>query len=79
MRLKYRVYMRPYLIKIKNVLANFGSENQFKVETFISLQQKLISLEKSYHFWQTHPFLNEGKVKFLQIKRDSIRQKYEKR
>ena len=25
------------------------------------------------------PFLNEGKVKFLQIKQDPIRQKHEKR
>ena len=30
--LKYRVYLRFYLIKIKSVLANFGSEKQVKVK-----------------------------------------------
>ena len=28
----YRVYLRFYLIKIKNVSANFSSEKQFKVK-----------------------------------------------
>ena len=30
--LKLRVYLRFYLIKIKTVLANFGSEKQFKIK-----------------------------------------------
>ena len=30
--LKLRVHLRFYLIKIKTVLANFGSEKQFKVK-----------------------------------------------
>ena len=68
------------MIKLKTVLATFGLENQFKAKKkLISLQQKLISLKKNNGYWQTHPFLNEGKVKFLQIKQDTMRQKYERR
>ena len=64
------------MIKIKSVLANFGSKKQFKVKKAYSLQQKLISFGKNDHFWQ---FLNEGKVKLLKIKQDTIRQKHKKR
>ena len=64
------------MIKIKSVLAIFGSEKQFKVEKkLISVQQKLID------FWQTHPFSMKIRLNFFKlnktpwdknIKRDSV-------
>ena len=59
------------MIKIKSVLANFDSEKPFKVKKayFITREIDLIG----------EPFLNESKVKFLQIKQDTVRQKHEKR
>ena len=67
------------MIKIKTVLANFGSEKQFKVKKayFITTAIDLIGEKQS--FLENTPFLNEGKVKFLQIRQDVIRQKHEKR
>ena len=41
---------------------------------------KIDLIVEKNHFLQTDgPFLNEGKVKFLQIKQYTIRQKHEKR
>ena len=64
------------MIKIKSVLAIFGSEKQFKVE------KKLISVQqKSIDFWQTHPFSMKIRLNFFKlnktpwdknIKRDSV-------
>ena len=67
------------MIKIKSALANFGSEKQLKVKKvyFIITEIDLIGEKKP--FLTNAPFLNEGKVKFLQIKQDTIRQKHEKR
>ena len=40
----YRVHLRFYLIKIKNVSANFGSEKQFKVKKKVYSMAKEIDL-----------------------------------
>ena len=62
-------YTYTYLIKIKTVLANFDSEKPLTVKKayFITTEIDLIREEQP-------PFLNEGNVKFLQIKLDTIRQ-----
>ena len=39
--LKYRVYLRLYLIKITNVLAKFGLEKQFKVKKAYFMTTKI--------------------------------------
>ena len=57
--LKYRVYLRFYLIKIENVLPNFGSEKQFKVKESYFLTTEIDP------FLTITPFLNESKLKFL--------------
>ena len=57
--LKYRVYLRFYLIKIKSVLGNFGLEKQFKVKRTYFITTAIDSLVTNT------PYLNEGKVKFL--------------
>ena len=59
MTLKYRVHLKFYLIKIENVLANFGSEKQLKVKEFYFLTTEIDP------FLTITPFLNEGKLKFL--------------
>ena len=43
--LKFRLNLRFYLIKIKTVLANFGSEKQFKIKKayFITAEIDLIA------------------------------------
>ena len=66
--LKFRVYLRFYLIKIKTVLANFGSEKQFKVKKayFTTTEIDLVGEKKP--FLTNTLILNEGKIKFLQIK-----------
>ena len=67
------------MIQIKNVLANFGSEKQFKVKKayFITIEIDLIGEKQS--FLTNARFLNEDKVKILQIKQDTIRQKHKQR
>ena len=67
------------MIKIKSVLANFGSENQFNLKKAYFITTEVDLIGEKQPFLTNIPFLNEGKVKFLQIKQDTIRQKYEKR
>ena len=61
------------MIKIKSLLANFGSEKQFKVKKayFITVEIDLIGEEQQF-LTNTH-FLSESNVNFLQIKQDAIR------
>ena len=58
--LKYRLYLRFYLIKIKRVLAKFGSEKKLKVKRAYFMATKINP------FPTNTPFLNEGKIKSLQ-------------
>ena len=60
------------MIKTKSVLANFGSEKQFKVKQVYFMTTEINP------FLTNTSFLNEGKVKFLQMKQGNIRQKHEK-
>ena len=64
--LKFGVYQRFCLVKIKSVLANIGLEKQVKVKKLISLQQNLLSLEKNNHFWQTQPFWKKVRLNFYE-------------
>ena len=61
------------MIKVKSLLASFGSEKQFKVKKayFITVEIDLIGEEQQF-LTNTH-FLSEGNVNFLQIKQDAIR------
>ena len=58
------------MTKTESVLANFGSTKQFKVKKAYFMTAGILT---------NTPFLNEGKVKFLQIRQGTIRQKHEKR
>ena len=77
--IKYTVYKRFYLIKIKSLLANFSFATIIIMKK--TLRQKLILLEKNNRLWRIHPFwikLNKAINKtsqFLQIKQNTIRQK----
>ena len=65
------------MIKIKTDLGNFGSEKQFQVKKKAYFFTAEIDLNgEKQPFLTNTPFLNEGKVKFLQI---TIRQKHENR
>ena len=61
------------MIKVKSLLASFGSEKQFKVKKayFITVEIDLIGEEQQF-LTNTH-FLSESNVNFLQIKQDAIR------
>ena len=65
--LKYRVYIKFYLIKIKRVLANSGSEKQLQVEKAYFITTEIDLIGEKQPFLTNTPFLNEDKVKFLQI------------
>ena len=65
--------------KIKTPLTNFGSEKQFKVKKPYFITTEIDLIGEKQPFLSNTRFLNEGKVKFLQIKQDTIRQKPEKR
>ena len=67
------------MIKITNVLAKFGLEKQFKVKKAYFMTTKINIIGEKQPFLTNTPFLNEGEVKFLQIKQDTIRQKHGKR
>ena len=77
--MKYTVYKRLYLIKIKSLLANFSFTTIIIMKK--TLRHKLILLEKNNRLWRIHPFwikLNKTVNKtsqFLQTKQDTIRQK----
>ena len=60
-------------------MANFGSEKLFKVKKAYFMKTEIDPIEEKEQFLANTPLLNEGKVKFLQIKQDAIRQKHEKR
>ena len=66
-------------VKIKPVLANFGSEKKFKVKKTYFITTEIDPIGEKLPFLTKKPFLNKGKVKFLQIKQDTIRQKHEQR
>ena len=63
------------MIKIKTVLANFVSEKQFKVKVAYFITAEIDLIGEKQPFLTNTPFLNDGKVKFLQIKQDTNRQK----
>ena len=63
------------MIKIKTVLANFGSEKQFKVKEAYFITAEIDLIGEKQPFLTNKLFLNDVKVKFLQIK-DIIRQKH---
>ena len=67
------------MIKIKTVLANFDLEEQFKVKKAYFITAETDCIGEKNPFLTNAQFLNERKVKFLQIKQDAIRQKHEKR
>ena len=67
------------MIKIKSALANFGLEKQFKVKKAYLMTTDIDLIGEKETFLTNTPFLNEGKVKFLQIKQNTIRQEHEKR
>ena len=67
------------MIKIKSALANFGLEKQFKVKEAYLMTADIDLIGEKEPFLTNTPFLNEGKVKFLQIKQNTIRQEHEKR
>ena len=67
------------MIKIKRVLANSGSEKQLQVEKAYFITTEIDLIGEKQPFLTNTPFLNEDKVKFLQIKQDPIRQKHKKR
>ena len=67
------------MIKIKSALANFGLEKQFKVKKAYLMTADIDLIGEKETFLTNTPFLNEGKVKFLQIKQNTIRQEHEKR
>ena len=67
------------MIKIKSALANFGLEKQFKVKKVYLMTTDIDLIGEKETFLTNTPFLNEGKVKFLQIKQNTIRQEHEKR
>ena len=62
-----------YLIKIKSVLANVGSEKKFKVQKVYFITTEIDLIEEKKTFLTNTPILNKSKVKFLQTKQDSIR------
>ena len=66
------------MIKIENVLVNFGSVKQFKIKKAYFTTTKIDLIGEKQPFLTNTPFLNEGKVKFLQIKQNTIRQEHEK-
>ena len=59
-------------------LANFGWEKLCKVKKAYFMIKEINLIREKQPFLTYTPFLNEGKVKFLQIKHDTIRQKNEK-
>ena len=67
------------MVKIKSVLANFASGKQFKVKKAYFMTEEIDLIGEKYPFLTNTPFLNKDKVKFLQIKQGTIRQKQEKR
>ena len=74
--LKHRVHLRFYLIKIKSVLAELVRKNNFKYykkANFMTTEIDIVGEKQP--FLTNTPFLNKGKVKFLQIKQDTVRQK----
>ena len=66
------------MIKVISALPNFGSQKQFKVKNVYFIIRVIDLIGEKYPFLTNTPFLNEGKVKFPQIKQDTIRQKHEK-
>ena len=66
------------MIKIKSVLGNFASEKQSKVKKAYFIPTEIGLIAEKWPFLTNTPFLNESKVKFPQIKQDTIRQKHEK-
>ena len=55
---------RVYLIKIKNVLANFDSEKQFKVKKAYFMEEEIDLIEEKNHFWQRHAFWMKVRLNF---------------
>ena len=62
-----------YLIKIKSVLANVGSEKKFKVQKVYFITTEIDLIEEKKTILTNTPILNKSKVKFLRTKQDSIR------
>ena len=60
-------------------MANFGLEKEFKVKKAYFMTTEIDLIGEKQPFLTNRPLLNEGKVKFLQIKQNTIRQKHEKR
>ena len=67
------------MIKIKSDLANFRSGNQFKVKKAYFMTTEIDLIGEKQPFLTNTSFWNDGKIKFLQIKEDTIRQQHEKR
>ena len=61
------------------VQGNFGSKKQFKVKKAYFITTEIDLIVEIESFLTNTSFLNEGKVKFPQIKQDTISQKHEKR
>ena len=79
MTLKYREYLRFYLIKIKSVFSNFGSEKQFK-EKKIFMTTEIDFIGEKWPFWQTHPFWMKIRLNSYKLNKiDTLRKKHERR
>ena len=66
-------------LKLKPFLLTLLRKKQFKVQKAYFMTTEIDLIGEKQSFLTNIPFLNEGKVKFLQIKQDTLRQKHEKR
>ena len=66
------------MIKVISALPNFGLQKQFKVKNVYFIIRVIDLIGEKYPFLTNTPFLNKSKIKFPQIKQDTIREKHEK-
>ena len=72
--LKYRVYLRFYLIKIKNRFSYLWLPKIILtiIKKAYSITTEIDLIKEKQPFFTNTPFFNKGKVKSLQIKQDTI-------